>query len=216
MKDEPVTQIVEVLQEKKEGMVVVSTLHGYLYLVDLLESAILKKLCLQEIAQSMHDPRQPRFAERRRARADGDNIVYSMTAYSSFNLEAAPFLVVHDRLDGVYMLNFSQRTKTSIYGHHYCKSKWAEPDLSEEEDSSGDEKDEAFYVKSKSSDFAQSLKDAEPFWEERFKSCQLCSHLSLPHRDGVVLHRNARQMLVVLGQRVQLVSYEAQAETPPG
>ena len=40
-----------------------------------------------------------------------------MGAYSSFNLEAAPFLIVHDRIDGVYMLNFSQRTKTPIYEH---------------------------------------------------------------------------------------------------
>lgn len=121
-----------------------------------------------------------------------------MIAYSSFNLEAAPFLVVHDRLDGLYILNFSQRTKTPIYGHRYCKSKWAEPDVSEEEDSSDNEsirkpnKKDAYFTKTKPSDFAQSLKDAEPFWEERFRTCQLCNHVSLPHRDGVVIHRNAR------------------------
>ena len=56
---------------------------------------------------------------------------------------------------------------------------------------------------------SQSLKDAEPFWLDRFKSCQLCNHVSLPLRDGVVIHRNARQMFVVLGQRVQVVNYEA-------
>ena len=61
-----------------------------------------------------------------------------MGAYSSFNLETAPFLIVHDSLDGVYMLNFSERTKTPIYGHQDCKSKWAEPDPDmSEEDSSG-------------------------------------------------------------------------------
>jgi hypothetical protein len=54
-----------------------------------------------------------------------------------------------------------------------------------------------------------SLKDAEPFWIDRFKSCQLCNHVSLPQRDGVVIHRDARQMFVVLGQRIQVVNYEA-------
>ena len=56
---------------------------------------------------------------------------------------------------------------------------------------------------------SQSLKDAEQFWLDRFKSCQLCNHVSLPLRDGVVIHRNARQMFVILGQRVQVVNYEA-------
>lgn len=92
------------IQEKKECTVLVSTLNGWLYLVDLLQSTILKKLCLQEIGLTPYDLK---FGPRNRSRTGMDNIVYSMIAYSSFNLESAPFLIVHDRLDGVYILNFA-------------------------------------------------------------------------------------------------------------
>lgn len=55
----------------------------------------------------------------------------------------------------------------------------------------------------------QSLKDAEPLWQERFRSCELCSHVSLPHRDGLAIHRNYRHIFVVLQSRVHMVNYEA-------
>jgi hypothetical protein len=102
--DEPITQIIEVIQEKRECTVLACTLNGWLYLVDLLQSTILKKLCLQEIGVTPHDLK---FGQKKRTRTGMDNIVYSMIAYSSFNLESAPFLIVHDRLDGVYILNFA-------------------------------------------------------------------------------------------------------------
>ncbi len=114
MRVEPITHIVEVMDEKKEYSVLVGTLNGWLFLVDLVESKILKRICLAEIGLTPHDLR---FGQRKRPRTCTDNIVYFMGAYSSFNLEAAPFLIVHDRIDGVYMLNFSQRTKTPIYEH---------------------------------------------------------------------------------------------------
>lgn len=44
-------------------------------------------------------------------------MVFHCGAYSSFNLEIAPFLIIHDKLDGLYMLNFDAGTKTSILKH---------------------------------------------------------------------------------------------------
>lgn len=69
-----------------------------------------------------------------------------MGAYSSFNVEIAPFIIIHDKLDGVYILHFFQKTKTPVIAHrNNCKRKKHEqPDseLEEEDSSAQSEQDE--------------------------------------------------------------------------
>lgn len=40
-----------------------------------------------------------------------------MGAYSTFDLDKSPFIVVHDMLHGLYMLDFVKKKKTLILGH---------------------------------------------------------------------------------------------------
>lgn len=78
-----------------------------------------------------------RFSKTRPTRLKEDNIVYHMQAYSNFNYEAAPFLVIHDRLDGIYMLRFTQEVAKVPIAGHSCTSIAAEqPSLSESEEDS--------------------------------------------------------------------------------
>ena len=88
MRDEPITHIVEVMDEKKEYSVLVGTLNGWLFLVDLVESKILKRICLAEIGLTPHDLR---LGQRKRPRTCTDNIVYFMGAYSSLTLKLRHF-----------------------------------------------------------------------------------------------------------------------------
>ena len=49
-----------------------------------------------------------------------DNILYFMGAYSNFDFDKSPFIVVHDKLNGLYMLDFVKKKKTLILGHTNC------------------------------------------------------------------------------------------------
>ena len=43
-----------------------------------------------------------------------------MGAYSNFDFDKSPFIVVHDKLNGLYMLDFVKKKKTLILGHSNC------------------------------------------------------------------------------------------------
>jgi len=71
-------------------------------------------------------------------RKDADNIIYFVGPYSHFDFDKAPFIVVHDLQDGLYMFNMVTKQKTSILGHSNCKIEKershtieSEPDLSD-------------------------------------------------------------------------------------
>jgi hypothetical protein len=104
--------------------------------------------------------------------ADSDNIIYFMGAYSSFSLDTAPHIVIHDKLGGLYILNFTKRTKHPIW-----KPKKPPTHSSDE-------------------------------WEDRYKDCD-CEQFSVPMRDGLVVHRDARQMFLLQQNTLQVINYEA-------
>jgi hypothetical protein len=54
-------------------------------------------------------------------RSGTDNIIYFMGPYSHFDFDKAPFIVVHDLQDGLYMFDMKTKQKTSILGHYNCK-----------------------------------------------------------------------------------------------
>ena len=221
--DEPITHIIEIGGKKDfYGFFIVSTLNGWLYLVNHIERQILKKYCLKDIPLNPYDLR---FFARKNTREKEDNVVYFMGAYSGFNYEVAPFIIIHDRLDGLYMLHFTYKSKTPILSHRGCQQlsiSSVEPDSYSEEEESSDSDSEAALTKNwygvfkplgKIKSSREALKsELEPNWQLRFQNCQFCNYSSLPQRDGVVIHRNARQMLVVQSNCVQVINYEANCE----
>lgn len=216
-REEPITHMIEITGKKDYyGLIIVSTLNGWLFLINHIEKQIVKKLCLQDIPSAPFSLRSKSKPQRQKE----DNILYYMGAYSSFNYETAPFIIVHDRLDGVYMLHFLQRTKTMIKGHEGCERKWEkQPELDWFDENDPVTKlfmkiedcSDILELKKKPQnhlDIAMDKKD-ESFWQERFRSCQFCNSLSMPMRDGVVIHRDARQLFVVQANRIQVICYEA-------
>jgi hypothetical protein len=180
-RDEPITHVVAVKKGKKEdyldyGHVIACTLNGWVFLVNHLENQILKKCFLQDVRLS---PKSLRLTPRNYTRLKEDNIVYHFGAYSNFNLEIAPYLVIHDRLDGLYVLDFDNLTKTTIIKINSCQHRFdeQESESSSDEQSMSSSSDSSFRVehsmkkepkKRRKKRSVQQVHDEEPDWTERF------------------------------------------------
>lgn len=55
--------------------------------------------------------------------------------------------------------------------------------------------------------------EEEPGWHKRFNNCTLCGTPGRPMRDGVIVNREARQMLVTFMNHIQVVNYENSTES---